>query len=200
MKGTKTSLFALTVAATAFLAGRATSTTAPQEGESYAQEAGMGAAMPGKMHRMLDPMEGEFEATCSFWMMPGAEPMQMTGTMSSSWILGGHVLRQDFSGEMMGMPFQGIGFMAYSDAEEAYQTIWMDNQSNHIIFSSEGEMSDDGKKFVSMGMNPDPMAGGMVKVKDVIEIHGKDKHVFTQYKLDDAGKETKSMEIAYMRK
>lgn len=197
MKRTNTLALLLPVAAIGFLAGQATSTT-QQDAEAGVQEAA--APMPGKMHRLLDPLAGTFEAACTFWMPGAPEPMEMTGQSTSSWILGGHFLKQEFEGEWMGQPFDGIGLTGWSDIEQGYQGLWLDSGGNEMVFHTGGKVLDDGKTIVWEAMEPDAMAGETVKVKNVTVIDGPDKNTFIKYRIADDGSEQKTMEIVYTRK
>ena len=198
MKIKKTTALLFSLAAVAFLAGRATSS--PQDTEASAQEAGAGMMGPGKMHRLLDPLEGSFKADMKFWRPGSEEPQTMTGEMKRSWILNGFFLEENFTGEFAGQPFKGRGYIGWSSAEEAYQTLWFDSMSGIILFKTGGQLSDDGKSIISMGMQRDDMTGEEFKSKNVMTIEGQDKSTFAAYRMGDDGTETKTMEIVYTRK
>jgi len=177
------SLVALPLVGTAFFAGRA----------SVQDDAGM--SMPGKHHEHLTAMVGTWKAHGEF---KGAMPMEIDGTMKSEMILGGRFLRQDFAGPFMGMDFEGLGIWGYSDTDGQYQSLWVDNMTNHFNLSTKGEASADGKTITSWAQELDPMTGKMHDVKDVTVIKSKDEHTFTRYRLD-GGKETPTMEFTYTR-
>ena len=193
----KATALTLTLSTLAFLAGRATSTMPTQESEP--QEAGFPVAVPGKFHRLLDPMEGTFIGEATFYN-PDGTTMTSTGTMTNSWVLGGHFLKQSYRGEFMGAPFEGLGFLAYDDREGVYQSVWMDGMSNHISFESEGSISKDGRELTVPGTEFNPGHGGEVPFHDVTFIESKDKHTFVRSYLDDEGNKTPGMKIVYTRK
>ena len=69
------------------------------------------AMTPGEAHKALEQLAGEWDAVTRMWVEgPQKPPMETTGTSSSAMQLGGRFLRQDFTGQMMGMPFTGLGF------------------------------------------------------------------------------------------
>lgn len=180
----------------AFLAGRATSTEASQEGEP--REAGFPLATPGKFHRLLDPLQGTFTVEATFYV-PDASPVSETGKMTNAWVLGGLVLKQAYEGGFMGVPLEGLGFLAYNDREGVYQSVWMDSMSNQISFETSGSISKDGQTLTFRGSEFNPVDGGEVPFLDVTVFEGKNKHTFTRSYVDDEGNKTPGMRIVYTR-
>lgn len=189
---------ALALCAGAFVAGRATAAT-PQEKEmgTKAMEAAWDEmGQTGKMHEHLKPFEGEWNADCKFWMGPG-EPMTMTGTSKNEFVFGGKFLKQHYEGPFQDEDFEGIGFWGYSNVDEEYQSVWLDNMSTGIAFQTL-TVSDDGKTFTAEGTEKNPMTGEEEDYKDVVKIVGPDEYVFTRYMMKD-GDEHKHMKIVYTR-
>jgi hypothetical protein len=160
----------------------------------------MEAATPGENHKRLDDMVGTWEATSTAWMDPAKPPSITKGTSEIKWVLGGRFLQQDFTGEMMGMPFNGMGLTGYDNFNKKYIGSWVDNTSTAML-TMEGTADPTGKVITMLGKSDDPGTGEHGKaMKYVARLVSKDKHVFEIYDLSMGNKETKLLEISYTRK
>ena len=162
-------------------------------------EAMMKAMMPGDAHKLLSNMVGTFDAKVTAWMMPGAPPMNSTGTAVNSWIMGNRFVEQRFTGSFMGQPFNGLGYTGYDNVKKTYWSSWMDDMSTGVM-NSLGSTSDGGKTWKFSAMMPDPMTGKEAPVEEHITITDKDHHLFEMWSPGPDGKMMKMMEIAYTRK
>lgn len=135
----------------------------PQEQAVWAAfEASM---TPGDPHAMLAEQTGKFTATVKSYEDPSGEPQVSESTVVRTMELGGRVLREEWSGTVMGMPFTGIGRTGYDNVTDRYWSTWTDNISTGL-FVAYGEQLDDGRlEFI--GEMPDPMSGGMVPTRSV---------------------------------
>ena len=159
----------------------------------------MEAATPGENHKRLDDMAGTWDATTTVWMEPG-KPSTTKGTTEIKWVLGGRFLQQEFSGEMMGMPFNGMGFTGYDNFNKKYIGFWIDNSSTAMA-TMEGTADASGRVITMLGKSDDPGTGEHGKtMKYVARLVNKDRHVFEIYDLSRGDKETKVLEISYTRK
>jgi hypothetical protein len=159
----------------------------------------MEAATPGAPHKVLDVFVGEWEVASKWWMDPAEPPMESKGTVTKKWILDGRFLQEDFSGEMMGMPFKGTGMTGYDNIKKQYNSFWVDSSTTAMI-NSLGTASKDGKTLTFNTRMDDCMTGEKDKpVRFVIKVEGKDKHIFEFYETS-GGKEKKSGEMTYTRK
>src|SRR5207247_105391 len=73
-----------------------------------AMAAMMKAISPGENHKALEPLAGNWETAATFTMGPGLPTMQSKGGCKRHWVLGGRFLQEEVTGEMMGMPFEGL--------------------------------------------------------------------------------------------
>ena len=160
-------------------------------------EAMMKAGTPGEPHKKLDAFAGSWNAKVTFWMVPGADPTTMEGTAESKWLLGGRYLEQRFSGNFMGMPFEGIGYTGYDNVKKQYWSTWMDNMSTAMMMSTG---SADSNLWSFSGSMPDPMTGKDMRSDSKITITDADHHTMEMWAPGPDGKMFKSMEIAYSRK
>jgi hypothetical protein len=153
---------------------------------------------PGAEHKMMEKMAGRWEAKVRSWMEPDNPPMESTGISESKLVLGGRFLQQEFTGDMMGTLFTGIGFMGYDNHTKKWISTWMDSMGTAIMFF-EGTDGADGKTITQESSYDDPFKGPM-KWRSVTRILDDDTHFFEMYSSDKSGKEVKMMEITYARK
>lgn len=153
---------------------------------------------PGAPHKMLASMAGSWTTKIKSWCEPNKPPVESTGTCEQKMVLGGRFLQQEFSGEMMGSPFTGIGVIGYDNHTKKYVSTWMDSMGTAIFFF-EGTASADGKTITQETRYDDPIRGPM-KCRSVTKIVDDNTHVFEMYGTDKSGKEEKMMEITYTRK
>lgn len=153
---------------------------------------------PGAPHKLLESMAGSWQTKTKSCMEAGKPPVESTGTCENKMILGGRFLHQEFSGDMMGAPFSGIGVTGYDNHKRTYVSTWMDSMST-AIFYFEGTADADGKTIAQECMGDDPVRGPMVW-RSVTKLVDDDTHLFEMYGTDKSGKEELMMEITYTRK
>ena len=158
----------------------------------------MKLATPGAPHKVLASMVGSWNAKIKSWMEPNKPPMESEGTSEQKMLLGGRFLQQDFTGEMMGSPFTGIGVTGYDNHTKKYVSTWMDSMGTAILVF-EGAAGADGMTITQEARYDDPVKGPM-KWRSVTRLVDDNTHVFELYGADKSGKEEKMMEITYTRK
>jgi len=87
------------------------------------------AMTPGEAHQEIAKGVGTWDVESKMYMSPGSEPEISTATAESRMILGGRYLVQDFTGEAMGAPFEGMLILGYDNLAGEYFSIWMDTWS-----------------------------------------------------------------------
>ncbi len=153
---------------------------------------------PGAFHKVLASMAGSWNTKIKSWMEPNKPPMESTGTCEQKMLLGGRFLQQEFTGEMMGNTFTGVGVTGYDNHTKKYVSTWIDSMGTAILYF-EGTASRDGRTITQESRYDDPVKGPM-KWRSVIRIVDDNTHVFEMYSTDKSGKEEKMMEITYTRK
>jgi len=155
---------------------------------------------PGDPHKKLDAFVGTWDVEIRAWMGgPAVPPKISKGTTTYSWTVGGRYLRQDFRGEMAGMPVEGQGFTGYDNFEKKYVGVWMDNTAT-AIFSLEGTMNPEGTLLTMYGKMDEWMTGEVGKMsKYVFRILGKEKIVFEIHDLAIGEPNTKVVEMVLTR-
>jgi len=121
--------------------------------------------------------------------------MTTEGTAHAEMMLGGRFLHQVTHGQMMGMPFEGVGVTGYDNVEGKFFNVWFDNMGTGVMLS-DGYPEADGS-IVFTGSMTDPMRGE-VKHRMIQRKTGPDSFVFEMYWVQPEGNE-KVMEITYTR-
>jgi hypothetical protein len=155
-------------------------------------------ATPAEPHKMLANLAGSWITKTRAWMDPDKPPMESTGTCEQKMLLGGRFLQQEFTGDMMGSPFTGIGVTGYDNHTKKYVSTWIDSMGTAILFF-EGTGSADGRTITQEGRYDDPFKGP-TKWRSVTRIVDDNTWVFEMFGTEKKGKEEKMMEVTYTRK
>ena len=162
------------------------------------QQAWMEYMTPGVGHSILADHAGEWKTTTTYWLDPAAPPQKYEGTAKNEMIMGGRYLKSYFTGDMMGMPFEGMSLEGYDNAKKEYTSIWIDNFGTGTSIST-GKYNEETKSITYTGTVYDPLSRKDVMIKEIIKTIDKDHHLMEMYTVVD-GKEIKSMEVAFERK
>ena len=166
--------------------------------------AGMAAMMKnaelGEPHKMLAKSNGTWNAEVTFWMGIDSPAVKSTGTAVNSMILDGHFQQAKFSGDMMGMPFQGISTTGYDNTTKEFVGTWIETMSTSMMIMR-GTWDEASKSIVLTGSQKNPANGLECKMKQVLKMPDDNTQVMEMYGPDgQTGKEFKMMEIKYTRK
>jgi hypothetical protein len=180
----------------------ATAAKAAEAKPSKAEQDAMMAEMmkyanPGEQHKALEPLVGTWKASTKMWM-GSPEPQTSEGTCERSWIMGGRFLMAKHTGNMMGMPFEGMEILGYDIRSGQYVSTWIDNMGTSISVTTSGAM-DPATKTLTMNMPMfDPTTNAMAPYKNATKIVDNNTNVFTITGVR-GGKETTELEITYTR-
>lgn len=191
-------LIGLSLVLTASVAMAKDKKQAKQMDEQAMMEMYQKLATPGEPHKLFTSLAGSWTTSTKEWMEPGKPPTESTGTAEMKMLLDGRFLYQEFTGNMMGQPFSGVGIDAYDNMTKKYVTAWMDTMGTGI-FMMEGTASADGKTITLKGSHPEP-GGGKMTHRAVWKIVDGNTQTFDMYGTHHRGKEMKMLEIAYTRK
>lgn len=153
---------------------------------------------PGEHHAQLAKFAGEWDVKNTMWMEDGAPPMESTAVVSSRMEMGGRFLYMHYNGDMMGQPFRGVSIMGYNNNSKQHESVWVDNMSTSIWFST-GTCSSDGKTYTMSGTFVEP-DGTKKTTREVTTWTGADTFTMEFFENLPGGKERKMMELAYTRK
>jgi Protein of unknown function (DUF1579) len=155
---------------------------------------------PSPQHALLKPFEGTFRATVKLWMFPG-EPIVQQGTMVNTFQLGGRFLFQDYTGDPSPPPFPtflGKGYWGYNTATKIYEGFWVDNASTMMQFEK-GDVDESGKIWTMTSSFVHPNTGQTMTKRSVIRLIDDDHNDLTSYTAGPDGKESRNMEITFVR-
>lgn len=154
---------------------------------------------PGPEHKFLEPLVGTWTAKTKMWMDANDPPIESDGILTRRAILGGRFVQEDYSGNMMGQQFQGIGTMGYDRAKGKYVATWIDNM-NTAIMDSKGKYDESAKSFTFKSNETCPITNQPVEMRDIVQIISPDEQKMTMYRKMGDSPEMKCMEITLTRK
>ncbi len=167
--------------------------------DQKAMEAMMKAGQPGPEHQYLKSMEGTWTAVVKSRMTPDAPWEESKGTMENKMILDGRWLQSNFTGEMGGQKFTGLGFMGYDNMTKKYISTWTDSMSTGMMVSY-GTSDAAHKSFTLSGESMCPMSGKMETCKTITTLEGAGKYTMKMVSPAPDGKgEFECMNITYTR-
>lgn len=161
-------------------------------------EAYMKAGTPGAPHQALKASAGNYDIKAKSWHEPGGPPMEESGTVTRTMVLGDRVLVEEMSCTMMGMPFTGHGMMGYDNVSGKYWSTWTDSMSTGVMVS-EGTCDAQGACTFTGSWN-DPIKQGPVTARMTSRWTSPTTQVFEMYGPGKDGKEMKMMEMTYTKK
>ncbi len=153
---------------------------------------------PGEPHKMLAAEEGSWNNEMTFWMDPDTPPEKATSTADIKMIMGGRYQVSNYSGNMMGMPFEGRATVAYDNATDEYISTWIDNMGTGLGVMR-GKYDEASKATTLKGSMVDPMTGKEKQVREVYTIVDDNTRKMEMFDLGPDGNEYKSMEILMKR-
>lgn len=156
------------------------------------------ASTPGEHHKQLEKLVGEWNGTSTMWRTPGSEPLISNTTCTSRMELDGRFLVSDHEGELMGMPFLGMGVMGYNNTTQKYESVWMDNMGTMTTFMT-GTSSDDGRVLTMHSDFIDPLTSEHTSMKHVCTTIDENTHTIEMYGPARDGEEFMTMKIEYKR-
>jgi hypothetical protein len=155
------------------------------------------AISPGSHHKQLKHLVGEWDTKVTTWDGPGTEGTTSQGKAKCEMVLGGRFVVQHMTGEMMGMPFEGMGIVGYDNATKQHTSVWMDNMGTQMMYT-EGSCENHCKMETHHGSFPGP-SGQEMKFRMLTNIIDEKKHTMEMYLVGEDGKEFKHMEVVYTR-
>lgn len=170
---------------------------APPIDEQAMMDLYMKAATPGEPHKRLEPFAGKFQVKGQMWMAPGQPPVDSSGIAEGSLILGGRYLEQRFTGNFMGMTFQGIGYTGYDNVKKEYVGTWIDSMGTGIMTST-GSCDETGKVMTFTASWNDPVMGP-TQYDEKITVVDDDHHIMEMWGPAPDGTKFKMMELHYTR-
>jgi Protein of unknown function (DUF1579) len=154
---------------------------------------------PGAVHKMLAKGDGNWASDITMWMQPGAPEQKNKGTMVNKMIMNGLYQQSSFSGNMMGMPFNGISTTAYDVHRKEFVSTWIDNMGSGIMVLK-GPWDEATKTMNLKGKMTDPGTTAEVDVRETMKLIDDNTQEMEMFIMMPDGKEFKTMNIKYSRK
>lgn len=150
---------------------------------------------PGAPHDYLADQTGTWRYEMTMWMDPSAPPVESSGTMTSSMMLGGRYQAQSFEGSFMGMPFEGYSITGYDNAEEEYFNVWVDNMGTGML-ETRGTYDPAARTLELVGTYDDPMTGAEgMRMRTVTKTVDDGHLIHEMYMEGPDGEEVQTMEL-----
>jgi hypothetical protein len=160
----------------------------------------MAYATPGEPHKMLAKSNGTWNGEITMWMAPDSPAVTSKATMVNKMIMGGRYQVSETKGNMMGMPFNGMGTTAYDNIKKVFISTWIDNMGTGVM-KLEGPWDEATKSTTLTGKVVEPFSGRECDFKEVYKIIDDNNQLLEMYGPDPkTGKQFKSMEIKLTRK
>ncbi len=148
-------------------------------------------ATPGAAHKQLADSAGHYDALMQSWNAPDTEPMVSQMKVVRAMSMGGRVLEETWTGEVMGAPFHGFSRTGYDNQTQTYWTTWTDNMSTGL-FVARGKWDEKESTVIYLGDSADPITGDPIPTRSVVSFLDGGKEAMTMYQTKD-GAETKAM-------
>jgi len=155
-------------------------------------------ATPGNLHKMMADETGTWNCEMTFWMDPNAKPEKATSTATIKMILGGRYQEANYSGMMMGQPFEGKSTLAYNNASKEFTTTFIDNMGTGIMVAT-GKFDEKSKSMELKGEMVNPLNGKKTPYREIYTIVDANTRKMEMFDFKN-GEEYKSMEILMKRK
>lgn len=167
--------------------------------ERAAMEAWMKAMTPGAEHQRLATYVGKWTGTVTMWQAPGAPPEVSRTSAERSMGLGGRVLTEHWTGNLMGMPFEGTGMTGYDKAAKKWWSAWSDNFGTGVMVSHGDCAEDPAKGCTYTATSTDPVTGKPVASRSTVRWPSPDEEKMEMFIPGPGGKEFKTMEVTIRR-
>ena len=154
---------------------------------------------PGDMHKMMAKWDGIWNGEVTIWTVPGAPEQKSTSTAVNKMIMNGLYQQSTHSGDMMGMPFNGMSTVAYDIHRKEFISTWIDNMGSGIMVLK-GPWDEATKTITLKGKMVDPGTKGDMDVRETFKITDDNNQEMAMYVTMPDGKEFNTMNIKYTRK
>jgi hypothetical protein len=163
--------------------------------EEEAEESLEALTVPGEPHELLDGTVGEWTLTIRVWSVPGAEPVESTGSATGRWILGDRFVETRFEGEVMGRPFEALKIEGFENVSEEYVSTWRDNLGTYTMIFR-GRCGTTCEIRTMTAEFRDPITTKKLKIKGVTTLTDEEGgYTYESFVIAPDGQEFKNMEL-----
>jgi hypothetical protein len=150
-------------------------------------------------HKFLHKDVGTWDATMKMFPAEGAEPIESKGSETNELFDGGMWLVSRFQGDILGMPFTGMGTIGYDPIDKKYVGTWIDSISPHLTLIK-GEYDAATKTLTSVAEVRDFRTGQVTQSKHITRYIDDNTRIFEIHAKEGGEKERKVLEIHYKRR
>ena len=162
-----------------------------------AGQAQFGPTKPGAEHKVLEQLTGTWDCKVKLWLDPSKDPMVSDGKVTRKLIMNGLFLEEHVDGKFGGEDFKGLGLLGYDPNKKKYVGSWVDSMGPGMMIM-EGTYEEKTKTMTTFSDEVDPK-GKKSKFRSVLKMESADHHIHEMFSTPEGGKETKMMEIHYMK-
>ncbi|MFB9078044.1 DUF1579 domain-containing protein [Flavobacterium procerum] len=155
-------------------------------------------ATPGNEHKLMAAETGTWNCDMTFWYEPNAKPEKASSVANVKMILGGRYQEANYSGTIMGAPFEGKSTLGYNNASKEFTTTFIDNMGTGIMVAI-GKYDENAKKIEFKGEAVNPVNGKKTPYREIYTIVDDNTRKAEMFDVKN-GTEYKSMEIVMKRK
>ncbi|MEK7314543.1 MAG: DUF1579 family protein [Candidatus Eisenbacteria bacterium] len=163
--------------------------------ERAQMEAWTRAMTPGAPHQAMASRTGTWEGTVTWWQAPGTPPQVSQGKSVRRMVLGGRVMLDEWSGTMMGMPFEGLGETGFDNAAGRWWSTWSDNFGTGVMNGVGNCDADHTKGCTFTSTFIDPVSGKEKKSRSTVSWPSATEERMEMFDAGADGKEFRNMEI-----
>ncbi len=158
----------------------------------------LNTTQPSLGHEVLKKFVGKWDIEMRVWMDPSQPPAVSKGYSEAELVLGGRFVEHEFEGSLMGMPYEGEGFMGYDNNRKLFNSVWVSTMETGMHVAR-GSLNQDGTILTLIGEMDEPMSGEMGKTyRQQYHFKGDDSIVFQIHEIL-YGEPFKVMELEYTR-
>ncbi|HYV95753.1 MAG TPA: DUF1579 family protein [Chitinophagales bacterium] len=168
-----------------------------QDDKDQATKAWMDYSTPGEGQKLIEKLVGDWKADISEYRDRTQPQVQSTAMVHNEMIMGGRYLSIHYTGTMRGMPFDGMGTMAFNNGTYKYCSTWIDNLGTGIIYM-EGSRNVEGSALQFKGMGYDPIQKKEVSMRQVIHFNSANDQTI-EFLVDINGVDFQVMDIHLTR-
>lgn len=154
---------------------------------------------PGDMHKEMAKWDGEWNGEVTMWMAPGVTEQKSSSVATNKMIMNGLYQQSTHTGNMMGMPFNGISTTAFDNHRKEFVSTWIDNMGSGIMVMK-GPWDEATKTINMKGRMVDPGTKQDTDVRETFKIIDDNNQEMEMFVIAPDGKEFKTMNIKFTRK
>lgn len=141
-----------------------------QNDNEKAMKAWKDYSTPGDGQKLIGKLAGDWNAEINEYRDRTKPQVTSTAKVHNEMILDGRYLSTHYTGTMMGMPYDGMGTLAFNTGTSEYCSTWIDNLGTGIVYLK-GNRNIEGSELQLKGMGYDPVQNKEVNMRELIHFN-----------------------------